>query len=81
MDWRHLGELLAAGKQVYDSLLNLCIWAKNVEAQGSLYRSRHELVFVFKRGKRPHRNNVMLGKYGRYRTNVWEYPGATRTRR
>lgn len=77
MDWRHVGELLAAGKQVYDNLLNLCVWTKNNGGQGSLYRSRHELVFVFKKGKRPHRNNVMLGKHGRYRTNVWEYPCAT----
>jgi DNA modification methylase len=77
MDWRHVGELLAAGKQIYDGLLNLCVWTKNNGGQGSLYRSRHELIFVFKRGKRPHRNNVMLGKYGRYRTNVWEYPGAS----
>jgi DNA modification methylase len=77
MDWRHVGELRAAGKQIYDGLLNLGVWTKNNGGQGSLYRSRHELVFVFKRGKRPHRNNVMLGKYGRYRTNVWEYPSAS----
>jgi len=29
MDWRHMGELLAAGKQIYDALLNLCVWTKN----------------------------------------------------
>jgi adenine specific DNA methylase Mod len=43
---------------------------------GSLYRSQHELVFVFKNGTRPHKNNIELGKFGRYRTNVWNYPGA-----
>ncbi|MBA3912965.1 MAG: ParB N-terminal domain-containing protein [Acidobacteriales bacterium] len=76
MDWRHMGELLSAGKQVYDSLLNLCVWAKNQGGMGSFYRSRHELVFVFRNGGEQHRNNVQLGLYGRNRTNVWDYPGA-----
>ena len=75
MDWRHMGELLAAGKQVYDSLLNLCIWVKNNGGMGSFYRSRHELVFVWRNGHSQHRNNVQLGRYGRNRSNVWEYPG------
>jgi hypothetical protein len=75
MDWRHMNELLVAGKQVYDSLLNLCVWVKNSGGMGSLYRSQHELVFVFRNGKGQHRNNVQLGQYGRNRTNVWEYPG------
>jgi DNA modification methylase len=74
MDWRHIGELLAAGNQVYSELLNLCIWVKNAGGMGSLYRSRHELVFVFRNAKGRHQNNV-LGKYHRDRTNVWEYPG------
>ena len=74
MDWRHMGELLTAGTQVYDSLLNLCVWVKNNGGMGSLYRSRHELIFVFRNGKGRHRNNVQLGRYGRNRTNVWEYP-------
>ena len=75
MDWRHMSELLAAGNQVYDSLLNLCVWVKNGGGMGSFYRSQHELVFVFRNGKEQHRNNVRLGQYGRNRTNVWEYPG------
>ena len=75
MDWRHAEELLAAGKQIYDSLLNLCVWVKNNGGMGSFYRSRHELVFVYRNGKAPHRNNIQLGQYGRNRTNVWEYPG------
>ena len=74
MDWRHMGELLSAGRQVYESLLNVCIWVKNNGGMGSFYRSRHELVFVFRNGKGQHRNNVQLGRYGRNRTNVWEYP-------
>jgi hypothetical protein len=73
MDWRHADQLLAAGKEAYDSLLNLCIWVKNTGGMGSFYRSQHELIFVFRNGK-GHRNNVQLGRYGRNRTNVWQYP-------
>jgi len=76
MDWRHMGELIAAGCKVYSELKNLCIWAKDNSGMGSLYRSQHELVFVFKHGRESHRNNVQLGKYGRNRSNVWHYPGA-----
>ena len=75
MDWRHIGELLATGKQAYTELKNICVWAKDNAGMGSLYRSQHELVFVFKHGKESHRNNVQLGQYGRYRSNVWRYPG------
>jgi len=74
MDWRHLGEMLAAGRIVFRELKNVCIWDKGSGGMGSLYRSQHELVFVFKHGSAPHRNNVQLGQYGRYRTNVWKYP-------
>ena len=77
MDWRHASELLAAGNQVYESFLNLCIWVKNNGGIGSFYRSRHELVFVFKNGRGPHRNNIQLGRYGRNRTNIWEYPSVS----
>src|SRR5271169_4728233 len=66
---------LLTRRQIYDSLLNLCVWVKDNGGMGSFYRSRHELVFVFKNGKGKHRNNVQLGQYGRNRTNVWEYPG------
>ena len=76
MDWRHLGEIQAAGEANYESLQNLCVWAKTNGGMGSLYRSRHELVFVFKNGKEAYVNNVELGRHGRNRTNVWEYPGA-----
>lgn len=73
-DWRHLNEILQAGEKAYDSLLNLCVWVKDNGGQGSFYRSQHELVLVFRNGKAKHRNNIQLGKFGRYRTNVWEYP-------
>jgi 16S rRNA G966 N2-methylase RsmD len=75
MDWRHVGELLAAGKGVYSSLMNICVWVKHNSGMGSLYRSQHELVFMFKNGEAPHINNVQLGKYGRNRSNAWHYPG------
>ena len=76
MDWRHLRELLEAGRIAYTELKNICIWVKDNGGMGSLYRSQHEMVAVFKHGKAPHRNNIELGKYGRYRTNVWNYAGA-----
>jgi DNA modification methylase len=76
MDWRHLGELLAASRDAYSELKNLCVWVKDNAGMGSLYRSQHELVFVFKHGRKAHRNNVQLGQFGRNRSNVWNYPGA-----
>jgi len=75
MDWRHLPEMHAAGIAAFGSWLNLCVWAKTNGGMGSLYRSQHELVFVFRKGQAPHRNNVQLGKYGRNRTNLWTYAG------
>lgn len=74
MDWRHMREMMEAAS-VYDELKNLCVWNKNNGGMGSLYRSKHELVFVYKNGTAPHINNVELGKNGRYRTNVWDYAG------
>ena len=75
MDWRHMGEMLRAGKTAYSELKNLCVWSKTNGGMGSLYRSQHELVFVFKAGTAMHINNVELGRHGRYRTNVWSYAG------
>ncbi len=75
MDWRHQTEILSAATSANLSLQNLCVWVKENGGMGSLYRSRHELVFVFKNGTDKHVNNVELGRHGRYRTNVWEYPG------
>ena len=76
MDWRHMAEMLAAGDSANFELLNLCVWVKTNGGMGSLYRSRHELVFVFRNGAEAHRNNVQLGRFGRNRTNVWTYPDA-----
>ena len=76
MDWRHIEELSAAGAAVYDDQLNLCVWDKGRPGQGSLYRSEHELVLVYKVGTAVHRNGVELGRHGRNRSNIWRYKGA-----
>jgi DNA modification methylase len=75
IDWRHLFELLSAGRSIYSELKNICVWTKSNGGMGSLYRSQHELVAVFKKGSAPHINNVALGRHGRNRTNVWSYAG------
>ena len=77
MDWRHLREVLDAGEAVYDELKNLIVWAKPQGGMGSFYRSRHELIFAFRKGGAPHLNTFGLGQGGRYRTNVWDYAGMT----
>jgi DNA modification methylase len=73
MDWRHMDSVSAIGSTVYGELLNLCVWNKSNAGMGSLYRSKHELVFVYRVGTAPHRNMVELGRHGRNRTNVWDY--------
>jgi DNA modification methylase len=75
MDWRHMQELMTACNRVYDTMVNLCVWAKTNGGMGSFYRSQHELIFIYKKGTTPHLNNIDLGKHGRYRTNVWSYAG------
>ncbi|RXH09674.1 DNA methylase N-4 [Bradyrhizobium guangzhouense] len=75
MDWRHMDEVLKAAGGVYSELKNLCVWNKSNGGMGSFYRSKHELVFVYKVGQGPHVNTIELGKHGRYRTNVWDYAG------
>lgn len=75
MDWRHLAELILAGRAIYGAMLNLAVWVKSNAGQGSFYRSQHEHIGVFRVGDAPHRNNVQLGRHGRSRSNVWKYPG------
>ena len=75
MDWRHIDELSAAGAEVYSELKNLVVWAKTNGGMGTFYRSQHEMIFVYKVGTAKHLNTFGLGETGRYRTNVWEYPG------
>ena len=76
MDWRHILEISTAASSVYDEIKNICVWVKNNGGMGSLYRSQHELCFIYKNGKSPHTNNINLGAHGNYRTNVWQYAGA-----
>jgi DNA modification methylase len=80
MDWRHMWEMLAAGREVYAELKNLCVWNKTNAGMGSFYRSKHELVFVWKSGTAAHVNNFELGQHGRYRANVWDYAGVNTIR-
>ena len=80
MDWRHVEEVMRASKGAYSELKNICVWSKDNGGMGSFYRSKHELVFVFKVGNAPHLNTVELGRSGRYRTNVWDYAGVNTMR-
>jgi DNA modification methylase len=75
MDWRHMGELLSASSAVFTELKNLVVWNKTNGGMGAFYRSKHELIFVFKQGTAEHTNSFGLGETGRYRTNVWDYAG------
>jgi DNA modification methylase len=75
MDWRHSPEIQGAIGGIGCEILNVCVWVKTNGGLGSLYRSQHEFVFVYGRAGVPHINNVQLGKFGRNRTNVWNYPG------
>jgi DNA modification methylase len=80
MDWRHMWEMLAAGRAVYSELKNLCVWNKANAGMGTFYRSKHELIFVWKNGGTGHINNFELGQHGRNRTNVWDYAGVNSLR-
>lgn len=75
MDWRHMSEMLEAGRKAYSELKNLCVWNKTNAGMGTFYRSKHELVFVWKSGSAPHINTFELGQHGRSRSNVWDYAG------
>jgi DNA modification methylase len=81
MDWRHCQEIITAGQRAYTELKNLCVWNKDNAGMGAFYRSKHELIFVFKKGREAHINNFGLGEKGRYRTNVWDYAGVNTLKR
>lgn len=81
MDWPHMGELMTAGQSAFSELMNLCVWSKTIAGMGRFYRSKHELVFVFKVGTAPHTTTVGLGDTGRYRTDIWDYAGVDRTKK
>lgn len=75
MDWRHTLNTLSAASATAMEMVNLCVWDKTAGGMGSFYRSRHELVFVFRKPGGMHLNRVELGKHGRNRSNVWAYEG------
>ena len=75
MDRRHLEELFRAARHVELKIQDLCIWDKMSGGMGGLYRSQHEPCVVLKYGSAPHQDNVKLGAFGRYRTNVWKHRG------
>jgi DNA modification methylase len=77
IDWRGLPTVHLAAVKLGLVPSNLIVWAKTNAGMGSLYRSQHELLPLFKNGFAPHVNNVELGKRGRWRSNVWTYPGAS----
>jgi len=81
MDWRHMEYIQEAAHGIYEEHKNTIVWVKSNAGMGSFYRSQHELIFVYKNGSAPHLNNFELGQHGRYRTNVWEYAGATSFRK
>jgi len=75
LDWRRLEEGLAAGREAFGELKDLCVWVKNKPGGGEPYRNQHELIFVFQQGEAADRNNISRGQFGRDRSNVWRYPG------
>ncbi|WP_267359945.1 MULTISPECIES: DNA modification methylase [unclassified Methylobacterium] len=77
IDWRGLSAVDRAAGRLGLEQLNLIVWGKTNAGMGGLYRSQHELMPLFKKGHAPHRNNVKLGQNGRWRTNLWTYPGAS----
>ena len=77
IDWRSSDLVIACGRDLGLDLINVVVWVKTNGGQGSLWRSQHELLPVFKKGAEPHINNVELGRHGRWRSNVWEYAGAS----
>jgi hypothetical protein len=81
MDWHELRSLLEAGSAVYDELKNIICWAKTNGGMGSLYRSQHEFMALWKKGRAPHINTIELGRHGRYHTNVWTYAGVNTFKR
>ena len=76
-DWRGAPAVANVAAEIGLTPLNLIVWHKSNAGMGSLYRSAHELLPLYKKGDAPHVNNVLLGKNGRWRSNVWTYPGAS----
>lgn len=80
-DWRHVADLVEVGRSVYSEMVNIAVWAKSTAGQGSFYRSQHEMIGIFRVGGEPHLNNIELGRHGRSRSNLWQYPGSNTFRK
>ena len=75
MDWRHMGELLAAGRSSYAELKNLVVWNKDNGGWAPSTVRSTSWFSCSRMEPQPHINNFELGQHGRYRTNVWDYAG------
>lgn len=75
IDWRHIKEMAVAGHACGLRLYNICVWTKTNGGMGGIYRNAHEFICVYCVGDEQPLDNVELGRHGRYRTNVWSYPG------
>jgi DNA modification methylase len=73
IDWRSVDVMVRAGKKCVGDLVNICVWVKQCGGLGSLWRSGHEFVCVFRAPGGKSKNNVQLGRHGRTRSNVWQY--------
>lgn len=75
MSYHYLNSLLNAGDREYSRLLNICTWIKDRAGQpAGLYRPQTEFITLFQNGNAGYLNNVKGGKFGRYRTNAWQFP-------
>lgn len=70
MEWQQQTEVLAAGRNVYSELLDLCVWNKSNPVPGTFYRAKHELIYVWKNGTA---SPIANSKRRRLRSNVWNY--------
>jgi DNA modification methylase len=75
IDWRHVMEMTVAGRSCGMPLYQIVTWVKSNAGMGGIYRNQSEFICVFRAGEDTPLDNVELGRRGRNRTNVWNYPG------
>jgi len=74
IDWRHVMEMTVAGRACEMPLYQIITWVKSNAGMGGIYRNASEFITVFRAGSEGPLDNVELGRRGRNRTNVWNYP-------
>jgi DNA methylase/ParB-like nuclease domain len=79
VDWRRLEDLATATRLDFGEPKDMVVWIKSSAERGSFYPSQHEHIAVYVAGSTPSATN--LGARGRYRSNVWNYPGSKMTLR